>query len=128
MSWKVSSATEVSPRKMLSVTSMRSAEGSRPVSASVRSTWATTPGSRNSFTEKLTLIVNGPVEKRSRCHFTAWRQASARIHWPMLMISPVSSASGMKSSGWIMPRVGCCQRTSASKPTIAPLCRSISGW
>ena len=33
-------------------------------------------------------------------------------------IRPVSSASGMNDSGGTSPRVGCCQRTSASKPTI----------
>ena len=35
---------------------------------------------------------------------------------PIGTIRPVSSASGMKSTGWIRPRSGCCQRTSASAP------------
>lgn len=35
-------------------------------------------------------------------------------------MSPVSSATEMKSPGLTMPRTGCSQRTSASKPTTSP--------
>ena len=43
-------------------------------------------------------------------------QASSRTHLPTSTISPVSSSSGMKSSGWTIPRTGCFQRISASTP------------
>ena len=36
-------------------------------------------------------------------------------------ISPADSASSMNASGYSSPRVGCCQRTSASTPSIAPV-------
>ena len=48
----------------------------------------------------------------------AWRQAVSSTHRPSGTIRPVSSASGMNDSGGTRPRTGCCQRTSASKPTI----------
>ena len=47
------------------------------------------------------------------------RQAVSRTQRPIGTIRPVSSASGMKASGGTRPRVGCCQRTSASNPTIS---------
>jgi hypothetical protein len=44
------------------------------------------------------------------------------------MIRLDSSAIGMNSAGSSSPRVGCCQRTSASKQVIVPEARSSSGW
>jgi len=55
-------------------------------------------------------------------------QARRSIKPPTALISPVSSATGMNSAGEIMPRSGCGQRTSASKPVMRPLERSTSGW
>ena len=43
-------------------------------------------------------------------------------------MSPLSSAAEMKSLGGTMPRRGCCQRTSASTPTMRPVASSTSGW
>jgi hypothetical protein len=40
---------------------------------------------------------------------------------PIGTIRPVSSASAMKRSGPTSPSSGCSQRTSASRPTIAPV-------
>ena len=37
-------------------------------------------------------------------------------------------SSGTKVDGGMAPRCGCCQRSSASAPTIAPVRRSTSGW
>ena len=54
----------------------------------------------------------------SRRQRAAWRQAVSSTQRPSGTIRPVSSAIGMNDSGATRPRVGCCQRTSASKPTI----------
>jgi len=48
-----------------------------------------------------------------------------RVIWRM---SPVLSASSTNSSGGIGPCCGCCQRASASTPTIRPVPRSAFGW
>ncbi len=50
----------------------------------------------------------------SRDHCAAWRVASVSTHRPISTMAPLSSASGMKSVGGTGPRVGCCQRSSAS--------------
>ena len=47
---------------------------------------------------------------------------------PSAMICPVSSASVMNWSGFIMPHCGCGHRTSASTPASCPLPRSPIGW
>ena len=41
---------------------------------------------------------------------------------------PLDSASAMKRSGARRPRVGCCQRISASTPVIRSVSSSTSGW
>jgi hypothetical protein len=49
------------------------------------------------------------------------RQACRSTHSPKGTISPISSASGMKSAGETKPRSGWRQRSSASKPiTMSP--------
>ena len=50
----------------------------------------------------------------SCCQALHCRQASRNTHSPIELMSPHSSASGMKSSGMIVPCSGCCQRMSAS--------------
>ena len=65
---------------------------------------------------------------RDRRQRAAWRQAVSRTQRPSGTISPVSSASGMNAIGGTRPRVGCCQRTSASNPTTASVSRSTIGW
>ena len=57
-----------------------------------------------------------------------WGQAVCTTHSPMGIIRPVSSASGMKSSGGIKPSLGCRQRNNVSMPRIRPVCMSTSGW
>ena len=54
-------------------------------------------------------------------------QAVVSTHSPSWLIRPVSSASGMNSAGEIMPRCGWRQRTSASQPVIALVCRLETG-
>jgi hypothetical protein len=46
----------------------------------------------------------------------------------MSTIRPNSSAIGMKSTGETNPRVGLCQRISASTPVATPSASLISGW
>ena len=79
--------------------------------ASTRSGWV------NWRADRLTLMTScdpGSVSSQAR----ACRQAVSSTQRPIGMIRPVSSASGMNDSGGTRPRVGCCQRTSASSPTI----------
>ena len=57
----------------------------------------------------------------------ASRQAVRSTHSPIEVITPVSSASGMKSSGDTAPRVGHCQRSSASKPVTGLVFRLSCG-
>jgi len=52
-------------------------------------------------------------------HARACLQALSSTQWPMACPRPVSSASGMNCAGVILPRVGWCQRRSASTPRIA---------
>ena len=47
---------------------------------------------------------------------------------PMSTMRPARSATGRNSRGASSPRVGCCQRTSASTPVIAPVENSMIGW
>ena len=66
--------------------------------------------------ERLTLTVSrarpGSWRPRRCSPASASRSTQRSTSW----IIPVSSATGMKSRGEISPRVGCCQRTSASQP------------
>jgi len=58
---------------------------------------------------------------------TASRQAWRSTQAPSGTIRPLSSASGTNSAGATIPRVGCCQRNSASSPLMALLSRLTSG-
>ena len=58
----------------------------------------------------------------------AYLHASNRTQRPIGTIKPVSSASGMKSSGGMIPFSGSNQRISASTPVIFPVGSSITGW
>ena len=57
-----------------------------------------------------------------------WVTTSCRTRRVSGWISPVCSASGMKSSGMTRPCTGWFQRTSASTPTTSPVLRFIRGW
>ena len=80
----------------LSVISRTRADGSSPVLSSAARTSGTIESDCSCFTERLTLIVNGPLPggmvefRRAAC-----RQASPSTQRPIGMINPVSSASGM---------------------------------
>ena len=81
---------------------------------------------RNCWLEKLTATLQSasPWSRQAR----SWRQAVASTHSPMVTISPECSATGMKSPGGTRPVAGSFQRTSASKPQMAPEARVIFGW
>ena len=71
---------------------------------------------------------SGRASGPTGCNACPRRHASRSTHDPIGTMRPVSSASGMKSSGITRPRVGWFQRTSASNPSISPLARWITGW
>jgi len=62
------------------------------------------------------------------CQLLACWQAVRKTHSPIGIIKPVSSASGMKSTGDTDPSSGLCQRNNASTPLICPLGKSSCGW
>ena len=104
----------------LSVISRQSWSAGMPVSASTSATIA----DQVAVVELADRDVDRHLEPAGRVpapHSTAWRQASVSTQRPSGTIRPVASAMRMKSSGETMPRVGCCQRTSASKPMISPV-------
>ena len=61
-------------------------------------------------------------------HSAPWRSASPSTQRPMPVIAPVSSASGMNSTGGTSPRSGWFHRTSASKPVVRPSVSRTVGW
>ena len=56
------------------------------------------------------------------------RRASRSTQRPIPEIAPVSSASGMNSTGGMSPRSGWFQRTSASKPVVRRSVSRTMGW
>ena len=93
-----------------------------PSSTSVPCTNATRSGSASSGAERLTATCT--ASGHSAAAASEWR----RTHRPRGTIRRVSSATGMKSSGLMVPRSGWCQRTSASQLLMASVCRSTTGW
>jgi hypothetical protein len=65
---------------------------------------------------------------RSSGHWAAVVQASRITHSPIGTMKPISSASGMKEAGEIIPLVGWFQRIRASNPLISLLARLTTGW
>jgi len=59
---------------------------------------------------------------------TASAQAWCQNPLPIAMMSPVSSAMGMKSAGDTLPRSGWFQRKRASKAMTSLRLTSMSGW
>ena len=86
--------------------------GSSPVSRRMSAIRSSIPGTRNWRRDTLTEIGKLPRPARSQTRFCV--QAVRSTHSPIGSISPLLSASGMKSAGEIMPRSGWCQRISAS--------------
>ena len=79
----------------------------------------------NSRFGRLTAIVS--AKPKPSCQTRAWRAASRSAHSLSGTISPVSSASGMKSPGGTSTPLRR-QRISASTPTMRTLRASTLGW
>ena len=110
---------------MLSVISSSSHCGARPWASSTRSTRSGSAGEK-SRAERLTAILI--AGRPASCQARAWRTAASITQALTWTMSPDSSATGTNSPGGIMPFSGCCQRTSASAPTMRPLAMSTLGW
>ena len=126
MEWSASSASTVASMSSMSALSVISRQRSPGGSAQERSaatTWSAMERLRSCRAETFTDIISGRPDEGWSSHRRAWAQASSSTHAPSRSTSPVSSASGMKPAGATSPRLGCCQRTSASNPT-----RSPSAW
>ena len=68
-------------------------------------------------------LAGGDVDRDRQAERAHRAGRGAEHELPSGPISPVSSASGMNSTG-----EAAAQRTSASTPTSSPLLRSICGW
>ena len=100
--------------------------GSSPLAASAADTASGSPGSTIWRAETLTEMVSGSPSSPA-FQLAACSQASSSTQRPIGTISPVSSASGMKSSGRTMAPSRC-QRSSASKPMVRRDGSSTIGW
>ena len=69
-----------------------------------------------------------PIAYPAARHAAPCAQACSSTHLPISVISPVSSASGMNSSGGTTPRTGWFQRISASTPVVLMSLRANVGW
>ena len=103
---------------VLSVTSSSSSSGSRPVESRMRATVAAMSDRATCQGDRLTETWIGSRSAIASRHSAAWRQASSIAHSPISPISPLLSATPMKSAGSSRPCSGCCQRSSASTATI----------
>ncbi|MNT55454.1 hypothetical protein D3C72_1926870 [compost metagenome] len=105
-----------------SVISSSSRRAGRPEVASADSTSDTSAPLVNWLADRLTATVSWSSQR------IASAQASCSVKAPSSWIRPVSSAMGMKSWGRMSPLVGCCQRISASRPTMRTWLTSMIGW
>ena len=104
----------------VSVTSRPSRSGGSPAPSSALRTSVLTPPAESCLPERLTQVTNVSGSRPSRCQRAVCSQASRRTNSPSGTIRPVASAIGMNWPGHDAPRVGECQRSSASTPTIVP--------
>src|SRR5471032_3345841 len=105
----------------VSVTSMFSGEGGNPDSCMTAATRSANESSRNCTGDTFTATTTGSRQR------AASAQERRSTHSPSGRIRPVRSAMGTKVVGGNSPRVGCVQRTSASRPVTSPLARLTIG-
>ena len=74
-------------------------------------------GSSRSSKSRVDRFTDSTSCRPSSCSICQWRAASSKIQIVSTRMKPVCSANGMNCIGGTRPRVGCCQRTSASAPT-----------
>ena len=91
----------------------------------VRSTNWPKSGDCSSRAERLTAILGADFEVSQRI---ASAQAVSKAQRPMPSRLPDSSATDRKAPGASSPRVGCCQRSSASAAMTLPDNGPITGW
>ncbi|MNY57196.1 hypothetical protein D3C86_1933670 [compost metagenome] len=115
----------VASSSRLSVNSSSSSFGASSSSCRIAAIEPTRSGSENCLGDRLMATCRLPIPAAASCllMWQAWRTT----HLPMGMISPVSSATPMNWSGWIMPFSGWCQRSSASMPSSWPVFRQSLG-
>lgn len=63
-----------------------------------------------------------------RLPYSALRDGRTDTQRVIMRMLPVYSAKEMKSAGETLPRVGCCQRISASTPAVSPFAKLNLGW
>ncbi len=111
--------------KDCSVISRMSTLAGTPAAASAACTWSGRVGSLRCRADMFTATARClPSSSHARAWRMAWPstfQVRSRMRW-------LFSATVMKSSGKINPRLGCCHRTSASTLRTAPVSRSTLGW
>ncbi len=108
-----------------SVISSSSRSAGTPSRSSVSATSSGRFTSRRSRPLTLTATATSSPASRQARHWRTDASSTIRVSG---RIRPVCSASGRKTSGVSSPRVGCCQRTSASARTMWPVRRSACGW
>ena len=99
-------AARTSPMNALSVISRCSDELSSPVSFRIDWISAIRSACANCRHETLTHITRGASFPNRLRHTTIWWHDSLRTRRPMSTSIPVSSATGMNSTGLTSPRVG----------------------
>ena len=110
-----------SANRELSVTSTTSRSAGKPVSASIRTIrWASQPSASCNGEMLTEILICGS-------QLTASRNASPITCSDRRPIRPISSATGIKTSGPISPESGWIQRASTSNPTMSPVARSTCG-
>src|SRR5205814_1684711 len=108
------------PNTAVSVISIVSICAGSPVAASTPATTCGNVGSSSCRAETFTAMRAGARSPYSSSHAAACRHAVSMTQAPSGTISPVRSATGMKSAGDTKPRSGWFQRTSASTPVMSP--------
>ena len=120
------SVASLSSSSMDSVSSRVSNRAGRPLVASACSS---VEAKSDWMSSRADMLTCSSKSAGSRGRWEAMSCAAVRsTHSPTLRIRSDSSATGMKTPGGTMPRVGLFQRTRASAPTMLPVARSTTGW
>ena len=112
-------------RSVISTTRCRD---SRPFASSISAGVRPDRSRGTGGSAKLTLTRGRRPPRAGAATRAAARQTSSESDGRSDWSRPFSSMIGMKSAGGTMPRSGCRQRSSASKPASRPVRRSMIGW
>ena len=111
--------------KQLSVISTTRFAGGRPVAASASAMLGTSLASSSWRYDRLTLMTKSGFQAR---HRAAVSMAQRSTQAPNGTMRPLSSNSGMNSSGGTSPQASQLQRASASAPITRPSAALTCGW